>query len=66
LFSGEDQSLLVRRNSFLVLDFGLHVFNPIGWFDFEGDMFSSQCLDEDLHFANEVTLSLAVEWKIWV
>jgi hypothetical protein len=29
-------------------------------------MFSSQCLDEDLHFANEVTLSLAVEWKIWV
>ena len=29
LFSGEDESLLIRRDSFLVLDFRLHILNRI-------------------------------------
>ena len=49
LLSGEDQSLLVRWDTFLVLDLGLDVLNGVAWLDFEGDGLSSQGLDEDLH-----------------
>jgi hypothetical protein len=49
LFTGEDQSLLVWRDSFFVLDFGLDVFNGVGWFDFEGDGFPGEGFHEDLH-----------------
>ena len=31
------------------LNFGLHVFDGIGRFNFEGDGFTSQSLDKDLH-----------------
>ena len=37
LFPGEDQSLLVRRDAFLVLDLGLDIVDGVGGFDFEGD-----------------------------
>merc|ERR1711953_780612 len=53
LFSGEDQTLLIWRNSFFVLDFGLNVFNGIGGFDLQGDGFSGQGLDEDLHSSSQ-------------
>merc|ERR1712087_910726 len=49
LLSGEDKTLLIRRNTFLVLDLGLDVVDGIRWFDIEGDGLSSQGLDEDLH-----------------
>merc|ERR1719167_1857588 len=29
LFTSKDQSLLIRRNSFLILNLGLHIFNSI-------------------------------------
>merc|ERR1719210_1697452 len=49
LFSGENQSLLLWRDSFFVLDFCLDVLDGVVWFDIQGDRFSGQSLDEDLH-----------------
>jgi len=49
LFSGENKSLLIRWDSFLVLDFCLDVFNGVAWFNIESDGFSGQSLNEDLH-----------------
>ena len=49
LLSGEDQSLLVRRDAFFVLDLGLDVFNGVGWFNVQGDGLSCEGLDENLH-----------------
>ena len=37
LLSGEDQSLLVRRNTLLVLDLGFDIVNRIGGLDLESD-----------------------------
>jgi len=49
LFASEDQSLLVRGNSFLILDFRFHIINRIGGFHFQRDGFSSQGFHENLH-----------------
>merc|ERR1712047_154957 len=49
LFSSEDQTLLIRRDSFFVLDFGLNVFNGIGGFNLQSDGLAGQGLDKDLH-----------------
>jgi streptomycin 6-kinase len=53
LLSGEDESLLIGRNSFLVLDLGLDVLDGVGWLDVEGDGLSGESLDEDLHTSSE-------------
>jgi len=53
LFTGEDQSLLVRGDSFFVLDLSLDVLNRVRWFDIKGDGFASQGLDKDLHSTSE-------------
>jgi hypothetical protein len=37
LLAGEDQSLLIRRDSFLVLDLGLDVVDGVRGLDLEGD-----------------------------
>ena len=42
LLSSEDQSLLVRWDSFLVLDLGLHVFDGVRRLHIQGDGLSSQ------------------------
>jgi len=49
LLSGEDQSLLLRWNSFLVLDLGLDIRDGVIWLDVQGDCLSRKSLDEDLH-----------------
>jgi len=49
LLSGEDKSLLIWGNSFLVLDLCFDVLNGVCWLDIEGDGLSSKSLDEDLH-----------------
>ena len=49
LFTGKDQTLLIRWDTFLVLDLGFDVFNGITWFNVEGDRLSRQSFDEDLH-----------------
>ena len=53
LLSSEDQSLLIWRNSLLVLDLSLDVLNAIGGLDLESDGFAGQSLDEDLHASSE-------------
>merc|ERR1712188_314494 len=49
LFTGEDKSLLIWRDTFFILDFLLDVFNGIRRFNFKSDGFSSKGLDKDLH-----------------
>jgi len=49
LFSSEDKSLLIGRNSFFVLDFGFDILNGVRWLNIKGNGFSSQSLDENLH-----------------
>ena len=53
LLTSEDESLLIWRNTFLVLDLGLDVLNSVGWLDIEGDGLTSEGLDEDLHTTSE-------------
>ena len=53
LLSGEDQALLIRGDTLLILDLGLDVVNGIRRLDLEGDGLSSQRLDEDLHTATK-------------
>jgi len=49
LFSGEDKSLLVWRDSFFVLDLGFDIFNGVRLFNIKSDGFTSKGLDKDLH-----------------
>jgi len=53
LLSSENESLLIWRDTFLVLDLGLDVLNGITWLDIEGDGLSGEGLDEDLHTTSE-------------
>merc|ERR1711962_1097032 len=53
LLSSEDQPLLVRGDSLLVLDLGLDVLNAVRGLDLEGDGLASESLDEDLHTSPE-------------
>ena len=48
LLSGEDETLLVGRDTLLVLDLGLDVVNGVGGLDLEGDGLSGEGLNEDL------------------
>jgi len=49
LFSSEDETLLVWRNSFLVLNLGLDIFDRVTGLNLQGDGLASEGLDEDLH-----------------
>ena len=49
LLTSEDESLLVGRDTLLVLDLGLDVLDRVRWFDVESDSFSGECLYENLH-----------------
>ena len=53
LLSGEDQSLLIWRDAFFVLDFGLHVLNGVCRFDIQSDGFTSESFDKDLHTSSK-------------
>lgn len=48
-FAGKDEALLVRRDAFLILDFGLPVLNHARRLDLEGDCFASERVVEGLH-----------------
>jgi hypothetical protein len=45
LLASEDESLLVRRDTFFVLDFALHIVDGIAGLDLESDGLSSESLD---------------------
>ena len=49
MLSSEDESLLIWRDTFLILDLGLDVFDGICWLNIKSDGFTSEGLDEDLH-----------------
>ncbi len=49
LFASEDQTLLIRRNPFLILDLCFDVFDGVGRFDIQGDGLTREGLNEDLH-----------------
>ena len=49
LFAGEDQTLLVRRNSLLVLDLGLHVVDGVRGLHLQRDGLAGEGFHEDLH-----------------
>merc|ERR1712058_173166 len=53
LFSSKDQPLLVRWDSFFVLDLGLHVFDGVRRLNLESNGLTGQCLHEDLHTSSE-------------
>jgi hypothetical protein len=53
LLSGEDKSLLIWGDSFLVLDFSFNVVNGICWFNIKSDCLSSESFHEDLHSSSK-------------
>jgi len=53
LLSGKDESLLIRRDTFLVLDLGLNVLNRVRRLNIKSDGLSGQGLDENLHTTSE-------------
>jgi len=53
LLSGEDESLLIWWDTFLVLDLSLDVLDGVSWLDIKGDGLASEGLDEDLHTSSE-------------
>merc|ERR1712184_78338 len=53
LLAGEDETLLVRRNTLLVLNLLLHLLDGVTSLDLKGDGLSGQGLDEDLHASTE-------------
>ena len=55
LLARKDQSLLVRRNSFLILDLGLYIFYCIPGFNLESDDLPRQSLHENLHLGRGST-----------
>ncbi|PAV82791.1 hypothetical protein WR25_24728 [Diploscapter pachys] len=51
--TGEDETLLVGRDSLLVLDLGLDVLDGVRGLDFQSDRLASEGLHEDLHASTE-------------
>merc|ERR1712159_89253 len=51
LLAGENQTLLIRGNSFLVLDLGLDVLDGVRGLNIEGNRLAREGLDKDLHGA---------------
>merc|ERR1711972_418797 len=49
LLSGEDQPLLLWRDSFLILNLCLDICDRVIWLDIEGNRLSRKGFDEDLH-----------------
>merc|ERR1712127_689013 len=53
LLPSENQALLIRRNSLLVLNLLLHVLNGIGRLNIQSDSLAGQGLHKDLHATTE-------------
>ena len=53
LLSSKDKTLLVGRDTFLVLNLSLDVVDRVGRLHLKGDRLTSQSLDEDLHTTTE-------------
>ena len=53
LLAGEDQALLVGRDTLLVLNLRLDIVNRVGGLDLERNRLSGERLHEDLHATTE-------------
>ena len=53
LLAGEDETLLVWRDSLLVLDFRFDILDAVAGLDLEGNGLSRQSFHEDLHTATQ-------------
>ena len=53
LLTGENKTLLIWGNTFLVLDLGFDVLDRVGGLDIKGDGLTSEGLDEDLHTSSK-------------
>ena len=53
LLSCEDKSLLIRWDTFFVLDFSFDIFDGVSWFNVKGDGFTSEGLYENLHSSSK-------------
>jgi len=49
LLSSEDKSLLIGRDTFLVLDLGFNILDGVGWLNLKSDSLTGEGLDENLH-----------------
>jgi len=58
LLASENETLLIRRNTFLVLNLSLHVIDGISRLNLKSDGFTSKSLNENLH-GYKVSLSLS-------
>jgi hypothetical protein len=55
LLTSKNQSLLVRRDAFLVLNLGLDIVNSIGRLHLKGDSLAREGFDENLHYCTWLT-----------
>merc|ERR1712151_1354669 len=53
LLSCKDQTLLIRWDTFLVLDLLLNVVDSVAWLNVKGDSFTCEGFNEDLHTSTE-------------
>jgi hypothetical protein len=53
LLSGKDETLLIERDSFLVLNFGFDVIDRMRRLDFQDNGFAGESFDKDLHTTGE-------------
>jgi len=53
LLAGENQALLIRGDTFLVLNLRFHVVDGVGRLDLQSDRLTRKGLDEDLHSTTE-------------
>merc|ERR1719259_249926 len=53
LLASKDETLLIRRDAFFVLNLGLDILNGVRWFNFQSNSFTSEGLDKDLHTTSE-------------
>ena len=49
LLAGEDKTLLIGRDTFLILDLSLDVLNRVTWLDLKSDGLASEGLYKNLH-----------------
>merc|ERR1719347_418847 len=53
LLASKDETLLIRRDAFFVLNLGLDILNGVRWFNLQSNGFTSEGLDKDLHTTSE-------------
>jgi len=65
LLSGKNQTLLIRRNAFLVLDLSLDIIDSIRGLHLEGDRLSCEGFNEDLHLVRTpLSIQRAERWSL--